>query len=331
MRPPDFWYDPEHFRDVPVLQTTLRAVSGVYRAVSEMQRAQAKPQHVLPAVCVGNVTLGGAGKTPIVRAVRRRLSARGLETHVLSRGYGGKLKGPLRVDPAVHMHSDVGDEPLLHARDGAAWIGRDRVALATAAQAAGAQAVVLDDGLQNWGLAYDVSLLVIDAQKGCGNGRLFPAGPLREPLAAGLKRASAVIVTVPTAAHAELHPTIAGVLKSAGLPVIRSWLEPAGALPDKPLFAFAGIGRPDKFFETLERMGATLVARMGFPDHYAYAERDMVNLAADAAHAGARLITTEKDFVRIDRRWRTQVSVLPVEARFSDDAALDAALAKAAR
>ncbi len=329
MQPPRFWYDPDHRDEARVLQLALRPASWLYAAAAGIKSARARPETVLPAICVGNLTLGGAGKTPVTRAIRARLQARGLDTHVISRGYGGALKGPLRVDAARHTAAEVGDEPLLHARDGAAWIGADRAVVAHLAKAGGARAVVLDDGFQNSALRYAAALLVFDAALGVGNGRVFPAGPLREALRVGLKRASGVIV-MRAGAGGDIEEKLALGLKGFAGPVIDAWLEPVGALPDKPLFAFAGIGQPDKFFATVESLGGKLVDRLAFPDHHAYSERDMTNLAIDAAAIGARLITTEKDFVRIGSRWRPQVSVLPVVARFSDAAALDALLAAAA-
>jgi tetraacyldisaccharide 4'-kinase len=331
MQPPRFWYDGAEGRDVaPTLQLVLQPASWIYAAAARARIANARPEFVLPAVCVGNVTLGGAGKTPLVRAIRARLAARGVATHTLSRGYGGRLKGPLLVDGARHTAADVGDEPLLHARDGAAWIGADRVASAKAARRAGAQALVLDDGFQNTGLGYALSLLVFDAEAGVGNGRVFPAGPLREPLKDALARADGVIVTQPARDAADMQPALAKALTAFKGPVLRAWVEPSAPAPEKPVFAFAGIGRPDKFFGTLAAQGADIVGRLAFPDHHPYSERDMTNLVIDAAALHARLVTTEKDFMRIDARWRPQVSVLPVTAKFSDDAALDALLARIA-
>lgn len=324
MQPPRFWYNDAEGRDrAMTLQLLLRPVSWLYASVAQSRARNARRVDVLPAVCVGNLTVGGAGKTPVVRAIRTRLAARGLDTHTLSRGYGGKLKGPLRVDAARHTALDVGDESLLHARDGPAWIGADRVASAQAAKAAGAGALVLDDGFQNTGLRYTRSILVFDAARGVGNGRVVPAGPLREPVESGLQRADAIILMRPGPNEGTVEPRLADMLARAALPVIDAWLEPAAAPPNKPLFAFAGIGDPDKFFALLERLGAKLAGRLAFPDHHPYSERDMTNLAIDASTAGARLITTEKDSVRIGSRWKPQVSVLPVVARFSDDAALD--------
>ncbi len=329
MLPPRFWYDPDHRDEARVLQLALRPASWIYAAAAGIKAARARPAFVLPAICVGNVTLGGAGKTPVTRAIRARLQANGIDTHVISRGYGGALSGPLRVESTRHTAAEVGDEPLLHARDGPAWIGADRAEVARLAHEAGASAVVLDDGFQNNTLRYDASVLVFDAALGIGNGRGFPAGPLREPLHAGLKRASGVILVRPGASAGEVQEDLRRALLDFAGPVIDSWVEPVGALPVKPLYAFAGIGHPDKFFAMLERLGANLAGRLAFPDHHLYSERDMTNLAIDAAAVGAQLITTEKDAVRIGARWRPQVSVLPVVARFSDDAALDALLSAA--
>ncbi|HTZ35428.1 MAG TPA: tetraacyldisaccharide 4'-kinase, partial [Stellaceae bacterium] len=242
--------------------------------------------------------------------------------HIVMRGYGGRMAGPLRVDPAQHDARAVGDEALLAAARTAAWVARDRSAGVRAAVAAGAGAILLDDGFQNPTVAKDLSLLVVDAGYGFGNGRLLPAGPLREPLAAGLARADAVVLIGDGAATP--HP-----LGLIDRPVLRAALAPLDAAPlvGPPLVAFAGIGRPAKFFATLDRLGAAVAVARGFPDHHVYRPGELAALRETARRHGARLVTTAKDWVRLPPAERRDVAVLEVALRWADEAALDAVLA----
>jgi tetraacyldisaccharide 4'-kinase len=236
---------------------------------------------------------------------------------VLARGHGGRLRGPALVDRIAHGAADVGDEPLLHARDGATWIARDRLAGAQAAVAAGAQAILMDDGFQNPALAKDLSLLVVDARQGFGNGAVLPAGPLREPVAQALKRAQAIIL---------MGADSDGVDQRFGaLPVLRAHIEAQGA-PVGPLVAFAGIAQPQKFFDALAERGGEVLDAVPFDDHHPYKERDLDFLGKLAADHRARLVTTEKDHVRLPPDARSAILTLPVVARFADLSALDALL-----
>lgn len=305
-----------------MLRALLTPLSWAYAWAGAKRLRDARPAHApVPVVCVGNLTLGGAGKTPISRAVRAKL---GPGAHLLSRGYGGKLAGPLRVTPDMNA-ADVGDEPLLHAVDGPAWIARDRVAGARSAALAGAHAIIMDDGFQNPGLAKDLSLLVFDAGFGIGNGAVFPAGPLREPLQAGLKRADAVVQLISGAAAAE--PPVWDWLGDFEGPILRAWLAPDADLPPGPYVAFAGLARPEKFFDSLAAMNAELAETVPYPDHHPYSEDDIAWLKRLAEERGARLITTEKDAVRLSPEARAGIAILPVKARFEDEAQLDALLA----
>jgi tetraacyldisaccharide 4'-kinase len=345
MQAPEFWSGQARGRDAaPVLQALLAPAGFLYGAAAAARRRWTRPAHVsIPVVCVGNLTLGGAGKTPIARALRAML---GPDAHVLLRGYGGDAEGPLRVDPDASFRH-VGDEALLHAADGPTWIARDRVAGARAAEQAGARVIVMDDGFQNPTLHKDVSIVVIDAQAGVGNGRIFPAGPLRERLTDGIDRADAFVVLDPsgtagvpptffrqhngaaedaggTAAVRGNHARLREALARRGL---RARLEPVNTLPAGPLVAFAGIARPMKFFDTLKAMDAQVVEAAPFPDHHAFSGGDLEWLSKLAADFGATLVTTEKDHVRLDPPWRAQISVLKVRAKFEDDAALEPFLA----
>ncbi len=319
MRPPEFWSRTEGRDAAPVIRALLTPLGWAYAAAGEHRLRSGRAVSVsVPVVCIGNVTLGGVGKTPVARAVAAWLERRGWAAHILLRGYGGRARGPLRVDPAAHDASDVGDEALLHARDRPTWVARDRGAGALAAIAAGADILVMDDGFQNPSLRKDASLLVFDAETGLGNGRVFPAGPLRERLRGALARAQGAVLMLPSLAS----PLEAAFLEGFA-PVLRAALEPLAPPPEGPLVAFAGIGRPAKFVAALERAGARIVETVPFPDHHPFTLRDLAFLDRLAQERGARLITTEKDHVRLPAPWREKVAQAPVAARFADEAQLD--------
>ena len=321
MRPPEFWKADVSGRDTAgMLRALLTPVSWAYGAVAAHRYRSTITRHApVPVVCVGNLTVGGAGKTPLTRAIRAKLGA---AAHTLSRGYGGRVEGPLRVTPDMDAR-EVGDEPLLHARDGAAWIAHDRYAGALAAAQAGAQAIVMDDGFQNAALGKDLSIITVDPLFGVGNGDVFPAGPLRERLAEGLGRADAIVMLHNTAGDAQVeHEWLTSFTK----PILNATLQPMADVPHGKLVAFAGLARPEKFFDTLASLGGEVTEAVPFDDHHVYAEDDLNVLAQIAEERGAQLITTEKDAARLSSEWRTRVAVLPVTARFADEAALDVLL-----
>lgn len=321
MRPPEFWRADASGRDAaPMLRALLTPVSWAYAwAAANRLRTTISRHAPAPVICVGNLTVGGAGKTPVTRALRAKL---GPTAHTLSRGYGGTVAGPLRVTQDMPA-SEVGDEPLLHAADGPAWIARDRLAGALAAANAGAHVIIMDDGFQNPALKKDISLIVVDPAFGIGNGQVFPAGPLRERLADGLARADAVILLHNLNSDIVDHEWLDDFTK----PILHAHLEPAIDAPSGKFVAFAGLARPEKFFDTLAALGVDLEETAPFPDHHVYSEDDLAFLATLAEERGARLITTEKDAARLAPEWRARVDVLPVTARFQDEAALDALLA----
>ncbi|MGZ3402364.1 MAG: tetraacyldisaccharide 4'-kinase [Phenylobacterium sp.] len=333
---PRWWYvreDQARRGGMSVTRMLLTPVSWIWAAVTAHRIARTIPLDVgVPVICVGNLTVGGVGKTPVVRALAERLAARGKVVHLLSRGYGGRLEGPVRVDPAVHTAADVGDEPLMLARDWPVWVARDRAAGARAAAQGGAQVIVMDDGHQNPSVKKALSLVVVDGEtRGedwpFGDGRVFPAGPMREPLASGLARADAVLVLLP----ADLPEPDAGLVALLkGPPRLTGHLAPALAPPKGPQVGFAGIGKPWKVERALQAAGCELADFAPFPDHAAYDEATLKRLADRAALFNAGLVTTEKDWVRLPAAWQTRVTPWPVRAVFDDAAALDALLAKAA-
>ncbi|MDR3512402.1 MAG: tetraacyldisaccharide 4'-kinase [Caulobacteraceae bacterium] len=330
LRTPRWWYD--RHPKASVTRALLRPAAWAWAAATARRIARAAPADPgVPVVCVGNLTMGGSGKTPIVREVRARLAAHGLQAAVLSRGHGGRLAGPVRVDAAAHLAVDVGDEPLMLAQAGPVWIARDRLAGARAAAQAGVQALVMDDGHQNMSLRKALSLVVVDGETRdgewpFGDGAVFPAGPMREPLTAGLARADAVVLLLP----ADLpEPDPALVRLFGQTPVLVARLEPLAAPPPGPQLGFAGVGKPWKVERALCAAGCNLVDFVPLPDHAAYDEGVLKQLNDQAEEFGAGLVTTEKDWVRLPPAWRARVAAWPVRARFEDEAALDALLARA--
>jgi tetraacyldisaccharide 4'-kinase len=310
---PVFWARPPG-----LLSELLLPVGASWDAAGRLRQAFARPYYPpVPVVCVGNLVAGGAGKTPVALALAAHLVSCATAVHIVTRGYGGRLRGPVRVDAALHDATVVGDEALLLAAQAPCWVARDRADGVRAAVAAGAQMVVLDDGLQNPGIAKNLSLVVVDAAYGFGNGRVIPAGPLRESPARGLARADAVVLL-----GADAQPEALGI--ETPLPVLHASLRPIAGerLAGAGLLAFAGIGRPDKFFATLRALGAELVGTRSFPDHHPFRAGEIDRLLRAAERAHARLITTAKDIVRVPAAMRAAIEVLEVEIRWRDLAAL---------
>jgi tetraacyldisaccharide 4'-kinase len=277
----------------------LAPLAALYGAVAGRRLARRGARAAVPVVCIGNLTVGGAGKTPAAMTVVRMLADAGETPVLLSRGYGGTCPGPLRVDPARHRAEDVGDEPLLLAGVAATIVARDRVKGAAAAAAAGASVIVMDDGFQNPSLEKDCSVLVLDARRGIGNGRMIPAGPMRAPLDAQLGRAAALVVVGASSGAA----AVVAKARTRGLPVFRAHIVPdadvSAALARTPVLAFAGIGDPEKLFATLAAAGVTVATTRSFPDHHRYTGAQARALCEDAERMGLTLVTTEKDLARI--------------------------------
>ncbi|MEO1329080.1 MAG: tetraacyldisaccharide 4'-kinase [Pseudomonadota bacterium] len=322
MRAPKFWSNPP---SRPGLAARLLwPASLVYAAAGAARLRGGRPHRPrAPVICVGNLVAGGAGKTPTVLALCARLAAHGLDAHVLTRGYGGKVRGPHRVDPERDTAEEVGDEALLLAQRRPTWVGADREASAIAAVLDGAEILVMDDGFQNPSIVKDLSFLVVDAGVGHGNGRVIPAGPLREPLRAGFARASAAVLIGDPADDAD------PIWFPAGLPVLKARLSPLESgirLSGERVVAFAGIGRPRKFFDTLRSMGAEIVSATAFPDHHRYSTAILQRLEMKAHAEDAMLVTTEKDAVRFPAWFRGRAIPIPVMLGFEDPLAVDALL-----
>jgi len=313
MRAPAFWYrrpGPSAFALAPLGWLYDRA--GRIRMVC--RPAWRAP---VPVICVGNLVVGGAGKTPVALAIARELIVRERHPSFLTRGYGGRLAGPHLVDPQGDNAVETGDEPLLLARAAPCCVARDRVRGAETLVRSGADVVVMDDGFQIPALFKDLALIVVDGRMGFGNGRVIPAGPLRETVARGMARADALVIV------GEDRHDVAAL--ADGKPVVRATLRPGpegAGLAGRRVLAFAGIGRPAKFFDTVREIGAEIVATAAFADHHPYTETELRRILADAEAAEAIALTTEKDAVRLPPVFRSRVQTLSVRCVWENLAAL---------
>ncbi|MBL4691885.1 MAG: tetraacyldisaccharide 4'-kinase [Magnetovibrio sp.] len=323
MQAPEFW----DRKTGGFLPSLLRPIGCVVSGLAALRQKRATPfKASVPIICVGNLVAGGAGKTPVALDLVARLKAKNIVVHVVMLGYGGTELGPTLVDPDVHDSIKVGDEALLLTRVAPTWVSEDRKAGVLSAIHAGAEIIVLDDGFQNPSVHKDLSLLVVDGGYGFGNGRVMPAGPLRETTKAGFERTDAVILL-----GADEADVWGRVKRSArkDLPILRAHIRPtkdAQALNGKEIYAFAGIGRPQKFFDTLNHIGCKLVGSKSFDDHHPYSQTDLENIIEAAA--GATIVTTEKDLVRIPEAFQNQMQAVDITLRWKEHQAIDSLLSK---
>jgi len=317
MREPRFWHG-----SASLQSHLLSPVAALYGAIAARRMQRKGLDAGVPVICVGNYHTGGAGKTPTVLALAKLLRDLGEVPVVLSRGYGGKLHGPVKVDPSRHQAADVGDEPLMLAASLPVVVSRQRADGVPLARSLAATVILLDDGFQSPAVAKDTSLIVIDGHRGLGNGQVFPAGPLRAPLPPQIARTDAlIIVGSGTAADG-----VAGTVAAQGKPVLRAQLMPSDAsvasLRGKRVLAFAGIGDPARFFNTLRGSGIEVVRERAFADHHAFSSAEIDSLIADAARDALTLVTTEKDLARLHGCEATGIVPFPVTLAFEDAAAL---------
>ncbi|MEH6404506.1 MAG: tetraacyldisaccharide 4'-kinase [Sneathiella sp.] len=305
MKAPKFWNESEK----SIISALLIPISVLYRLADKIKRKRGLQKKLpIPVICIGNVVAGGAGKTPVALSIAEFLIAEGWKVHFLSRGYGGRYDGPLQVVLGGHAADDVGDEPLLLAAVAPTWVAKDRASGGMAAYEAGADVIIMDDGFQNSALQKDLSFLVIDGGYGVGNGRILPSGPLRESVSEAFHRADAVTII---GDGADLQ-----FLTEIDLPLFRAKIVPhalQNELVGEKVVAFAGIGRPEKFFNSLRDAGAEIVEAVEFPDHHKFSQDNIIKLVEKAALHGAALVTTRKDFVRLPEDARMMTTVFDID------------------
>jgi len=306
MKAPVFWHQPIGWQS-----RLLMPVSWLFRIGGLVRRLLAVPYRAkISVTCVGNIIAGGAGKTPTCIALADLLLQQGAKPVFVTRGYGGNLRNVVRVDPSLHNATDVGDEALLLTKTAPVFIGRDRVRAIKAAEHE-ATHIIMDDGLQNPHVKPHHSFLVLDSMAGIGNGLIIPAGPLRENLAEAQKRVDAVILV----GQGDTHDLARHIHK----PLIHAQIHPVPADDfDKTqaYLAFAGIGRPEKFYQTCRDMKLNLAVTEDFPDHHMFSEQELHDLQQKALALNAQLLTTEKDRVRLPPPWQEKIKSLPVKLVF---------------
>lgn len=302
IKPPKFWFKP-----FSLSSFLLMPLGWIYGVIVLLRLKLTLPTRVkVPVICVGNLTLGGAGKTPVVLSLAKFFQSKKIKVGILTRGYGGSLKGPLRVS-ASQGAQEVGDEALLLAKEAPTWVSRDRAKGAQVMIHTGIQLILMDDGFQNPGLYKDLNLIVVDGAMGFGNGQVFPAGPLREFIRSGVARADAFV----------LMGKDSKVLNHLNKPIFKATLVPTSSLPlTQKYFAFAGIGVPSKFFDSLKRDNAHVVGTEVFADHHPYTVEEFKQLLEKAQRLNAKLLTTEKDLMRLTPAQRKLVVSFPIEVNW---------------
>ena len=294
MRAPRFWWREQ----VGIAAAMLAPLAGAYGAYAAWRiRRPSRHRPPLPVICVGNFTVGGVGKTPTAIALCRLMTGLGTTPGFLTRGYRGSERGPLLVDLERDDVRQTGDEPRLLAAIAPTVISGDRPLGARALSAIGADAIIMDDGFQNPRLGKDLSLIVVDAEAGFGNGMVVPAGPLRAPLTAQIKQAHAMVLI----SEGTDREDVVRVAATSGKPLLRARILPTGSAKwaGAKVFAFAGIGNPGRYLRSVESAGAIIVGSRVFPDHHLYTQNEARDLLKRAEVSGGRLVTTAKDYVRL--------------------------------
>lgn len=321
MRAPEFW------QQEGIGSSLLTPISKLYSIGARIWYRRHRPwQAPIPVICIGNVTIGGGGKTPLAMSIGARLSARGHAIHFLTRGYRGRLTGPVLVEKELHTAFDVGDEPLLLAEVAPTWVARDRAASAKAAIKAGAEILVMDDGLQNPTLAKSCSFLVVDGGYGFGNGKTIPAGPLRESLSDVLKRTEDVVIVEPD--DFGLEEFFQGKVKISKV-AFKASPKVVESMRGSRVVAFAGIARPTKFFQTLDQIDCDVVRTFEFTDHHFYSVDEVMQIVETANRLKAKPVTTTKDSTRLPSMAKMMVHVFPIEVVWQDNNDLDSLLDRA--
>ena len=266
----------------------------------------------LPVVCIGNVTLGGAGKTPTVIFLASYLKKNNIDAHVVSRGYGGKFKDTVCVNRKHHDASDVGDEPLLISRHAKVWVSRKKRDGIFSAYKAGADLVLLDDGHQNFSIEKNVSILVFDAEHNLKNERIFPMGNLRESPSSAITRADFFICIGSSSSRKKFKKNF---LQYHNSKLIEGEFKPniIPKLRNRKLVAFCAIGRPEKFFSMLKNLNMQVIQEISFPDHHFYTERQLANILKIADKNNALIVTTEKDYVKLSESFKTKIYPIKIE------------------
>lgn len=313
---PRFWWSSQKF-----MRHLLFPFSIIYGYFADrtMKRKNV-PSVSMPVLCVGNFTLGGTGKTPVVIALTNTAKRLGLKPGIVSRGYGGKIKHSRCVDLARDKARDVGDEPILLAQHATVAVGTDRIQSAKLLQNEGCNFILMDDGFQSRRMVIDFAVLVIDGLRGLGNGAVFPAGPLRAPLKTQLAYANSLIM-IGTGDRSHEIPQLA---KQADKPLTHARLTPLvkDNVKGKSFLAFAGIGNPEKFFCSIRELQGKVVKTMVYADHHFFTDRDLDDINNAANNNNLFIATTAKDFVRIkgDKKDKLleKLYVFDVEVAFDD-------------
>lgn len=315
IRTPKFWY-----KKSGVLSLALSPLSVAYQAVSQRKiNKTSRYTSKIPVLCIGNLTAGGSGKTPVVGALAQLFKQQGKKPHILSRGYGGKIRGTTKVNTDIHTAKEVGDEPFMHAKNNTCWVSPNRVQAAKMIENGGnADLIIMDDGFQNPDLKKNVSIVVVDGNVAFGNEHIIPAGPLREPIDEGIKRADALIIM-----GDDRHYLTERF--SYLMPVFQGYLTPdtnTKIWSGKKIVGFTGIGRPEKFRQTLLSIGADIKDFIPFADHHFFSLSDINKLVRLSEKHDAQLVTTEKDWGRLPASHHSTITPIPVNVKWKDEKAL---------